>query len=324
MRSGTTLAALTGAVLLLTSPTSRAATAEDGSPTGAAPANAAGSGPQTSPPAPARRRGHAHRVKTTGAGPALRSGSALVVDESTSAVLFSKHADVATPIASITKLMTALVVLEASQPLDEELEITPDDQSHGKRSVSRLAVGTRLSRGDLLHLALMASENRAAHALGRSYPGGLPACVAAMNAKARALGMTSTQFVEPTGLSSDNVASPEDLSKLVIAAAHSPTIQAYSTDSRYAVPVGRRLVEFRNTDSLVSSPSWNIVVQKTGYIAEAGRCLVMKAVIEGRAIVIVLLDSVGRHTRLADARRVKRYLESRLSAEAIRAASAKA
>jgi D-alanyl-D-alanine endopeptidase (penicillin-binding protein 7) len=323
MRSGTTLAGFLGAVLLLTSPASRAASADAGGVQGAASASAAGD-PANPPRAPARRHAHARRVRSGPEGPALRSGSALVLDESTSVVLFSKHADLATPIASITKLMTALVVLDANQPLDEEIEITADDQSLGKGSASRLAVGTRLSRGDLLHLALMASENRAAHALGRGYPGGLPACVAAMNARARALGMASTHFVEPTGLSSDNVASPEDLSKLVIAASQSQTIQAYSTDSRYVVPVGRRLVEYRNTDSLVSSPSWNIVVQKTGYIAEAGRCLVMKAVIEGRAIVIVLLDSVGKQTRLADARRVKRYLESRLSAAAIRAASARA
>ena len=136
-----------------------------------------------------------------------------------------------------------------------------------------------------------------------------------MNAKARALGMTSAHFVEPTGLSSDNVASPEDLSKLVIAASQNPTIQAYSTDSRYLVPVGRKLLEFRNTDSLVSNPSWNIVVQKTGYIAEAGKCLVMKAIIEGRAIVIVLLDSIGKESRLADARRIKKWMETRLTNE---------
>jgi D-alanyl-D-alanine endopeptidase (penicillin-binding protein 7) len=320
-RSGTTLAALVGAVFLLTSPICRAVTtAGDGAPA-AGPATDALVASADQGKAPAHRP-TSHRVRTT-PGPALRSSSALIIDESTSAVLFAKRADLATPIASITKLMTALVVLDAGQPLDEELEISTDDQNLGKANASRLAVGTRLSRGDLLHLALMSSENRAAHALGRSYPGGLPACVAAMNAKARSLGMTSARFVEPTGLSSDNVASPEDLSKLVIAASQSPTIQSYSTDSRYLVPIGRQVVEFRNTDSLVSSPSWNIVVQKTGYIAEAGRCLVMKAMIEGRAIVIVLLDSVGKHTRFADARRVKRYLESRLTAEALRAAAGK-
>jgi serine-type D-Ala-D-Ala endopeptidase (penicillin-binding protein 7) len=320
------LAALACAVFLL--PGAAAGADDGGAPTVPAADGAAGAAPApATTPARHRARSHrarSHRARAGSAGPALRSGAALVLDESTAAVLYSKHADLPTPIASITKLMTALVVLEANQPLDERLEITRDDQSLGKSNVSRLTVGTRLSRDDLLHLALMSSENRAAHALGRSYPGGLPACVAAMNAKARALGMTNTRFVEPTGLSSGNVASPEDLSKLVIAAAASPTIQSYSTDSRYQVAVGRRVVEFRNTDSLVLSPSWNIVVQKTGYIAEAGRCLVMKAMIEGRAIVIVLLDSVGKHTRLADARRVKKYLESRLSAEGLLAAARKA
>jgi D-alanyl-D-alanine endopeptidase (penicillin-binding protein 7) len=212
--------------------------------------------------------------------------------------------------------MTALVVLDAGQPLDEQIQITDEDRGGTKSTASRLEVGTSLSRADLLHLALMASENRAAHALGRSYPGGLPACIEAMNAKARALGMKSTHFVEPTGLSSDNVASSEDLARLVLAAAQSPTIQEYSTDKSYAVPVRRHQVEFHNTDSLVQNPTWNIIVQKTGYIAEAGRCLVMKAIFEGRSVVIVLLDSAGKYTRVADARRIRKWLESRLGADA--------
>jgi D-alanyl-D-alanine endopeptidase (penicillin-binding protein 7) len=157
------------------------------------------------------------------------------------------------PIASITKLMTALVVSESGQPLDEELVVSADDVSVGKGSISRLLPGTRLTRGDLMHLALMSSENRAAHALGRNYPGGLSECVRAMNAKARELGMTSTHFVEPTGLSDENVASPEDLSKLVMAAAKVPLIHEYSTDSRYEVRVGRRTMRYVNTDSLVSA-----------------------------------------------------------------------
>jgi len=307
MKSAMTVAALAGAIFLSTGLLARAAATEAG---------ASGTTPSTSSRVAARRVvTHAKRIRTGLDEPALRSSAALVFDESKAAVLFSKHADQATPIASITKLMTALVVLEANQPLDETIAITRDDQRLDKPTASRLVVGTELSRGDLLHLALMSSENRAANALGRSYPGGLAACVAAMNAKARALGMTSAHFVEPTGLSSDNVASPEDLSKLVIAASQNTSIQSYSTDSRYAVPVGRRMLEFRNTDSLVSSPSWNIVVQKTGYIAEAGKCLVMKAIIEGRAIVIVLLDSVGKQTRVADARRIKKWMETRLSAD---------
>jgi D-alanyl-D-alanine endopeptidase (penicillin-binding protein 7) len=242
--------------------------------------------------------------------PNLRSASVLVVDPTNSSVLLSKNADVAAPIASITKLMTALVVLDAGQSLDQVIEVTDAEGDYGKSWASRLSVGTTLTRGDMMHLALMASENRAAHALGSAYPGGIPAIVRAMNAKAAALGMTSAHFVEPTGLSSDNVASPEDLAKLVIAASRNPTIRNFSTDPSYAVRVRRHLVEFRNTDRLVSNPTWNIVVQKTGYITEAGRCLVMETVIEGRSVVIVLLDSLGKYTRLADATRVKNWLQT--------------
>jgi D-alanyl-D-alanine endopeptidase (penicillin-binding protein 7) len=166
-----------------------------------------------------------------------------------------------------------------------------------------------------MHLALMASENRAAHALGRNYPGGIAACVIAMNAKARELGMTNAHFVEPTGLSDENVASPEDLSKLVMAAAKVAEIRDYSTDSDYTVQVGRHMVHYRNTDSLVSKPDWNIVVQKTGYISEAGRCLVMQTVIEDRTLVIVLLNSNGKRTRVADARRIRRWIEATLPAQ---------
>jgi len=248
------------------------------------------------------------------AEPALRSTAALVLDTTHSSVLYSRHPDVALPIASITKLMTALVVMDAGQSLDEELLISDEDRSTGKGSASRLAPGTRLTRGDLMHLALMASENRAAHALGRNYPGGVAACARAMNAKARELGMTNAHFVEPTGLSDENVASPEDLSKLVMAAAQVPAIREYSTDSDYVVQVGRRMVQFRNTDSLVSKPDWNIVVQKTGYISQAGRCLVMQTVIEDRPVVIVLLNSFGKLTRVADARRIRRWVEATMLA----------
>ena len=250
-----------------------------------------------------------HRHAVTGE-PDIRSSAALVLDESSSTVLLARQAQVAAPIASITKLMTSLVVLDGKQPLDEILEVTAADCEHGRGAYSRLAVGARLSRGDLMHLALMSSENRAAHALGRNYPGGVDAFVAAMNAKARALGMANAHFVDPTGLSSDNVASPEDLSRLVIAASHETVIQDYSTDAAHSVRVGRRMLEFHNTDLLVRSPAWNIVVQKTGYITEAGRCLVVKALIRGRAVVIVLLDSFGRYTRVADAQRIRKWLES--------------
>jgi serine-type D-Ala-D-Ala endopeptidase (penicillin-binding protein 7) len=242
--------------------------------------------------------------------PKLKSSSVLIIDPTDSSVLYSRNSDVAAPIASITKLMTALVVLEARQPMGEPLEITQAETDLPKANVSRLTVGTVLTRSDLMHLALMSSENRAAHALAANYPGGVRACVAAMNAKAKALGMHNAHFDDPTGLSSDNVASPEDLSKLVIAASHNAVIREYSTDPSYTVRVHRHLVEFRNTDNLVANPAWNIVVQKTGYIAEAGKCLVMEAVIEGRNVVIVLLDSLGKYTRVADAKRVKSWMES--------------
>ncbi|HTD11922.1 MAG TPA: D-alanyl-D-alanine endopeptidase [Steroidobacteraceae bacterium] len=247
------------------------------------------------------------------APPGLRSGAALVLDTTHSSVLYSRNAEVAMPIASITKLMTALVIMDAQQPLDEPIEIGAEDRSSRRGSRSRLVPGTRLTRGDLMHLALMASENRAAHALGRAYPGGLAACVSAMNARARALGMTSAHFVEPTGLSDENVASPEDLSKLVMAAAKVPEISEYSTDRVYVVRIGRRMVRFGTTDSLVTRPDWKIQVQKTGYISEAGRCLVIQTVIDDRTVVIVLLNSYGKRTRVADARRIRKWMEAKLT-----------
>jgi serine-type D-Ala-D-Ala endopeptidase (penicillin-binding protein 7) len=257
---------------------------------------------------------HAHRTSLSADDPGLRSSAALVFDETHSSVLYSRNADVAMPIASISKLLTALTVADARQPMDEVIEVTEEDRAIGKGAFSRLAVGTRLTRGDLFHLALMASENRAAHALARNYPGGLAAFMPAMNAKAKALGMTSAHFIEPTGLSSENVASPEDLSKLVMAASKNGTIREYSTDPGYEVRIGRRMVGFHNTNSLVSNPAWDIVVQKTGYITEAGRCLVMQTVIDGRTIVIVLLNSFGKQTRVADATRVRRWMEAKLLA----------
>ena len=250
------------------------------------------------------------RVRTD--EPDLRSSSALVLDTTHQSVLYSRKAEMAAPIASITKLLTVLVVADAGQPLDEPIQLTTEDRIVGKGASSRLVLGTTLTRGDLIHLALMSSENRAAHALGRNYPGGLPAFVQAMNAKARRLGMTSAHFVDPAGLSSDNVASAEDLSKLVIAASENPVIREYSTDPGYAVRVGRKMLEFRNTNALVNNPTWNIIVQKTGYISEAGRCLVMQAVIQGRTVVIVLLNSVGKNTRVADAVRIRRWMEAKL------------
>ena len=278
---------------------------------------------QAAIPAGAVQKTHLrYAARTSLAEPALRSSAALVLDITHSSVLYARRPDTALPIASITKLMTALVVMDAAQPLDEMLAITREDRSLGKGSYSPLAPRTHLSRRDLMHLALMASENRAAHALGRNYPGGIEACVRAMNAKARELGMTSAHFVEPTGLSDENVASPEDLAKLVVAAARVPEIRRYSTDSEYVVRVGRRMVRFRNTDSLVNKPDWNIVVQKTGYISQAGRCLVMQTVIGDRTLVIVLLNSFGKLTRVADARRVRRWVEATLVSHGTKTAAA--
>jgi D-alanyl-D-alanine endopeptidase (penicillin-binding protein 7) len=242
--------------------------------------------------------------------PDVRSHAFYVLDESDSSVLAARHEHTAVPIASITKLMTALAVLEAGQPLDEMLTISAEDVRGTVGSGSRLAPGARLSRDDLLRLALMSSENRAAHALCRSYPDGMRACVDAMNEKAAALGMATARFVEPTGLSSRNVASPEDLAKLVLAAAANPTVRDYSTAASHVVHVNRQRLEYRNTNLLVGNPAWHVGVQKTGYISEAGRCLVMQTVIDGRAVVIVLLNSYGKLTRIADAKRIRTWMES--------------
>lgn len=242
--------------------------------------------------------------------PDTRSASVLVLDESDATVLYAKQSRQVMPVASITKLMTALVVLEGKQPLDETVTILQVDRDRTKASASRLAVGTKLSRGELLHLALMSSENRAAQAVGRAYPGGLAAFIKEMNAKAKQLGMKNSRFVDPTGLSNDNVATASDLVKLVVAAAHQPLIEKYSTSERLTVPVGRQLLEFRNTNSLTSKDDWNISVQKTGFTQDAGQCLVMRATIQDRPTIIVLLNSFGKLTRVADARRIRRWLES--------------
>lgn len=248
---------------------------------------------------------------------ALRSSTAYVQDLETSTVIFAKNENVVRPIASISKLMTAVVVVDANLPMDEMLEITDDDVDGLKHTTSRLRVGTKLSRGDMLHLALMSSENRAANALGRHYPGGLPAFVAAMNAKAQALGMASTHFIEPTGLSSNNVSSPHDLARLLRAAAQRPLIHRYSTDTEYDVEINNRTQTFRNTNLLVRKPDWDIKVSKTGYINEAGECLVMLARINGRDLAIVLLDSQGKLSRIGDAVRIRRIVQSEVALASI-------
>jgi serine-type D-Ala-D-Ala endopeptidase (penicillin-binding protein 7) len=239
---------------------------------------------------------------------ALKSNVALVMDQLNSEVLFEKNSKVALPIASITKLMTGLIVVEAQQNMDELLEVTTDDIDKEKNSSSRLRIGAQLTRANMLHIALMSSENRAASALGRNYPGGLPAFVAAMNAKAKALGMSDTHYVDSNGLSSRNVASARDLAKLVVAAYTHPILREYSTDTKYVVDTGGHMLQYANTNHLVANPEWEIGLQKTGYISEAGRCLVMQAKIAGRAVVMVFLDSKGKQSRLADAGRIRKWL----------------
>ena len=238
----------------------------------------------------------------------LKSSVAYVLDQDTQEVLLSKNAQAVLPIASITKLMTALVITDAQLPMDEMITVTQDDVDTEKGSRSRLTVGTRLSREEMLHLALMSSENRAAHALGRTYPGGLDVFVDRMNAKARALGMVNTHYVEPTGLSAKNQSSARDLATLVDAAHQVALIRELSTSPEYQVEVGHNELTFRNTNGLVRSPAWDIGVQKTGYIAEAGRCLVMQAQMAGRQLIMIFLDSAGKYSRIADAERVRRWI----------------
>jgi D-alanyl-D-alanine endopeptidase (penicillin-binding protein 7) len=242
---------------------------------------------------------------------ALSSNVALVMDQTTSEVLFEKNAQISLPIASITKLMTSLVVVEAGQDLEETLTVTEEDVDREKFSHSRLRVGSQLSRSNMLHIALMSSENRAAAALGRSYPGGIRAFVAAMNAKARELGMNSSNFADSTGLNSANVSSARDLAKLVVAAYQHPLIRQYSTDSRYAVDPGGRTLEYRNSNGLIENPDWEIGLQKTGYISQAGRCLVMQVHVSGRPVVMIFLDSKSKQARLTDASRIRKWLENR-------------
>ena len=240
----------------------------------------------------------------------LQSSVALVMDQDTNEVVFAKNSEAVLPIASLTKLMTALVMVEAHLPYDEAITITHDDVDTEKNSGSRLAVGTTLTRGELLHLALMSSENRAAHALGRTFPGGLGAFVRTMNAKARSLGMIDTRYVDPTGLNSGNQSSAKDLASLAKAAYQHPLIRELSVSPEHAVNLGKRQLQYRNTNSLVRDPAWEIGLQKTGYIVEAGRCLVMQAKMAGRKFIMVFLDSSGKYARQADAERVRRWIES--------------
>lgn len=240
----------------------------------------------------------------------LKSSVALVIDQDTHEVLLSKNDHAVLPIASLTKLMTGMIISQAKLPMDEPITITQDDVDTEKGSSSRLTVGTTLTRGELLHLALMSSENRAAHALGRTYPAGLEAFVSQMNAKAKLLGMTDTRYVEPTGLSSKNQSSARDLATLVNVAHGDPLLRELSTSPGYEVAVGRRTLQYNNTNGLVKNPTWDIGLQKTGYISEAGRCLVMQTQIAGRKLIMVFLDSAGKFSRLGDAERVRHWVES--------------
>ena len=239
----------------------------------------------------------------------LKSSVAYVIDQDTNEVLLSKNDQAILPIASITKLMTGVVLSEAKLSMDESITITQDDVDTEKGSSSRLKVGTTLTRGELLHLSLMASENRAAHALGRTYPGGLNAFVDLMNAKATSLGMRDTRYIEPTGLSSKNQSSAKDLATLVSFAYQDSLLRELSTSPSYQVEVGKHTLNYKTTNRLIKNPNWDIGLQKTGYISEAGQCLVMQAKIAGRKLIMVFLDSAGKLSRIADAERVRRWVE---------------
>lgn len=258
--------------------------------------------------------GHHPKVASTPShvkSPKLRSNIALIFDEQSQRPLYDKNSITVAPIASITKLMTAMVVLDAMLPLDEELSVEATDLDRIKGTRSRLQVGMTFTRNELLKLALMASENRAASALARSYPGGKAALVAAMNAKAQELGMQNTQFVDPTGLRQGNVSTAHDLVKMVSAARNYALIHRYTTAPSHSVDGwGGREIRFTNTNPLVRNVSWDIGISKTGYISEAGLCLVMEAKISQRPVIIVLLNSWGKSTRIGDANRIKKWVEN--------------
>ncbi|WGS48593.1 D-alanyl-D-alanine endopeptidase [Paraburkholderia sp. D15] len=240
----------------------------------------------------------------------LRSSVAYVIDQNSGESLFDKNSRAVVPIASITKLMTSMVVLDSKEPMTDQIEVTDEDRDYEKNTGSRLSVGSVLSREDMLHIALMASENRAAAALSRYFPGGRPAFLAAMNAKAKQLGMTDTHFENPTGLTSQNVSSARDLVKMVNAAYQYPLIRKFSTDHSYEVYTGKRSLAYNSTNALVRNPTWDIGLQKTGFINEAGECLVMQATIHGRPMIMVLLDSSGKYSRFADATRLRTWLDN--------------
>ncbi len=245
----------------------------------------------------------------------LSSSVALVIDQETNEVLFSKNDGAVLPIASLTKLMTGLLIAEAGLSMDTPITITRADVDTLKGTGSRLAIGTTLSRGEMMHISLMSSENRAANALGRTYPGGMRKFVHDMNAKARELGMHDTRFVEPTGLSSENKSSARDLVTLVSAAYERPMLRDLSTSPGYQLDFGRRTLQYNNSNRLIHNPAWDIGLQKTGYISEAGRCLVMQAKVAGREVIMVFLDAAGTLSRNQDAERVRRWVEAQTHAQ---------
>ena len=242
----------------------------------------------------------------------LAAGSALLVDLQTNQVLYERNADSVVPIASVTKLMTAMVVLDAKQPLDQQLDIVIKDVAEMRGVYSRVRLGSQLSRRDMLLLTLMSSENRAAASLAHHYPGGVPAFVAAMNAKAQALGMTHTRYREPTGLSEKNVSTANDLVKLIRAAGQFPLIGQFSSTREQTVAFTKPnyTLGFRNTNHLVHKPNWSIQLTKTGFTNAAGRCLVMQTEIAGKPVAFVVLDAFGKLTHMADANRLKRWIET--------------
>jgi len=240
----------------------------------------------------------------------IQSSAVAVIDQRTGAILYERNASTVVPIASITKLMTAMVVLDATPSLNEIMTITHEDVDTLKGTSSRLAIGTELTREEMLKLALMSSENRAASALSRYYPGGRSAFIAAMNAKARELGLYHTRFADPTGLSPANISSARDLIGLVAAAHSYPLIREFSTYEQYQISVRGRIETFRNTNALVKNEGWEIGLSKTGFISEAGRCLVMQTWFDNKPTIIVLLNSSGRLTRIGDANRIRRWIES--------------
>jgi D-alanyl-D-alanine endopeptidase (penicillin-binding protein 7) len=266
-------------------------------------------------------KARARPIPVASAWPDLRANVAYVINPETNQVLFAQNANTVQPIASLTKLMTGLVIDQAQLPLDERITITDADVDRLKFSSSHLPVGTVLTRRQALHLALMASENRAAHALGRTYPGGMSAFVSAMNNQARQLGMLNTRYVEPTGLSSQNRSTAKDLAILAGAAAKRPLLREFSTDTGYQLRTGSRVLRFGTTDPLVRRSDWDIALQKTGFINEAGQCLLLHTKMMGRKLIMVFLDSAGRLGRIKDAEKMRAWLRTKLAHDPAVAAS---